>query len=213
MHAARRSSRGARRPIFLAMAGKALVVTLLAAIAAAGFANHEDRVREQHTLARVASELAGRPVGVRCPGFLRGLVDVHGDAGRVRFDASGRPADHTDLSPDTCRALRRLRQTDFTCVERGSCGYAQFDAAWAAHALAHEAFHLRGYADEGVAECYAMQNTAFVAERLGVATEVARRLQRWVWDKGFANEPDEYRSPECRPGGALDLTPETASWP
>ncbi|MBW8742657.1 MAG: hypothetical protein JF623_08520 [Acidobacteria bacterium] len=195
------------------MIGKALIVTLAAAIVAVGFARHEDRVREQGALGRVASQLAGRPVGVHCPSFLRGLVDIHGDAGRVHFDAQGRPADHTDLSPETCRALRRLAHTDFSCVTSNTCGYAQFDAAWSAHALAHEAFHLRGYEDEGVAECYAMQNTAFVAEQLGVDTEVARRLQQWVWVKGFSNEPDAYRSAECRPGGALDLTPQTASWP
>ena len=150
------------------MTGKALAVTLVAAIAAAGFVKHEDRLREQNRLARVASALAGRPVGVRCPGFLSGLVDVHGDAGRVRFDANGRPAGYTDLSPDTCRALRRLPHTDFSCLQHDACGYTAFDAAWAAHALAHEAFHLRGYEDEAVAECYAMQDTAFVAERLGV---------------------------------------------
>jgi hypothetical protein len=195
------------------MTGKALAVTLVAAIAAAGFAKHEDRLREQNRLAGVASELAGRPVGVRCPSFLRGLVDVHGDAGRVRFNANGRPAGYTDLSPDTCQGLRRLPHTDFSCLQHQACGYAAFDAAWAAHTLAHEAFHLRGYEDEAVAECYAMQDTAFVAERLGVKPPIAYALQQWVWDKGYRNEPDDYRSPECRPGGALDLTPQTPSWP
>lgn len=190
-----------------------IVVTLVAAIVAVGFVKHEQRLDEQNTLARIASAIAGRPVGVRCPSFLGGLVDVHGDAGRVRFDANGRPADVTDLSPDTCAALRRLPRVSFSCVARDTCGYAQFDAAWSAHALAHEAFHLRGYEDEAVAECYAMQNTAFVAERLGVKPGVARLLQRWVWDKGYANEPDAYRSPECRAGGALDLTPQTPSFP
>lgn len=195
------------------MAGKALVVLLAAAIVAAGFAKHEERVREEVTLGRIASDIAGRPVGVRCPSFLSGLVDIHGDAGRVQFDGNGRPDNHTDLSPDTCGALRRLPHMNFSCIRRGTCGYAQFDAAWAAHTLAHEAFHLRGYADEGVAECYGMQNTAFVAERLGVAPRVAQRLQRWVWQKGFANEPDAYRSPACVAGGQLDLTPQTPSWP
>lgn len=195
------------------MAGKTLALLLAAAIVAAGFAKHEERVREQTTLGRIASEIAGRPVGVRCPSFLGGLVDIHGDAGRVQFDANGHPADHTDLSPDTCRELRRLPHTSFACIASRSCGYAQFDAAWAAHALAHEAFHLRGVADEGVAECYAMQNTAFVAERLGVRPRVAERLQQWVWDRGYANEPDEYRSGACAAGGPLDLTPQTPGWP
>ena len=99
---------------------------------------------------------------------------MHGEAGRVQFDDSGRPADHTDLSPETCKALRHLDRVDFGCLERGDCGLSQFSAGWAAHTLAHEAFHLRGFQDEGVTECYALQNTAFVAERLGVPTQTGR---------------------------------------
>ena len=193
--------------------GKALALALIAAVAAVGFVKHEDRVQEQTKLARIASVLAGRPVGVRCPGFLGGLVDVHGEAGRVQFDAAGKPADYTDLSPDTCHALASFAQTDFSCLRAHTCGYAQFRIAWAAHTLAHEAFHLRGYADEGVAECYAMQNTAFVAARLGVSGPIARALQRWVYTRGFHNEPQDYQSPGCYRDGPLDLTPQTPSWP
>jgi hypothetical protein len=195
------------------MLGKALALAIVAAIVAVGWAKHEDRVHQQTKLARIASQLAGRKVGVRCPSFIRGLVDVRGEAGRVQFDANGKPADHTDLSPDTCRALRRLPHVDFSCVAHDTCGFDEFQAAWAAHTLAHESFHLRGFGDEGVAECYGMQNTAFVAEQLGVAPTVAHALQQWVWDKGFPNEPDDYRSPQCHQGGALDLTPQTARWP
>jgi hypothetical protein len=194
------------------MVGRAVLLVLVGAIVAVGFAKHEDRVREQETLARIASELAGRPVGVRCPNFLRGLVDVRGEAGRVKFDDEGRPANHTDLSPDTCRSLRRLPHLDLSCLASQSCGYKEFQAGWAAHTLAHEAFHMRGFADEGIAECYALQNTAFVATRLGVDEVSARALQQWVYEKGYPNEPDEYRSRDCYRGGRLDLTPGTA-WP
>ena len=161
----------------------------------------------------IASQLAGRDVGVHCPSFLGALVDTHGEAGRVQFDASGRPADHTDLSPETCKALRHLDRVDFTCLARGDCGFSQFQAAWAAHTLAHESFHLRGFSDEGVTECYALQNTAFVAEQLGVATEQARRLQALVYEKGYPNEPEEYHSSKCYDGGPLDLRPESRLFP
>jgi hypothetical protein len=193
--------------------GKALALALVAAIAAVGFAKHEDRLHEQTKLARIASALAGRPVGVRCPSFVGGLVDVHGEAGRVSFDGAGRPADETDLSPETCRGLAVLARTDFSCVRSHSCGYREFRVAWAAHTLAHEAFHLRGFEDEGVTECYAMQNTAFVASRLGVGVKTARALQRWVYTRGFHNEPQDYQSPGCYAGGPLDLTPGTSSFP
>jgi hypothetical protein len=191
----------------------AVLLLVVGALAAVGFARREARIREQDRLAAIASDLAGRKVGVHCPTFLRSLVDTHGEPGRVRFDASGRPADYTDLAPETCRALRHLDRVDFGCVARDDCGFKQFKAAWAAHTLAHEAFHLRGYEDEGVAECYALQNTAFVAERLGVATATAKQLQKWVYERGYPNEPEDYHSAQCYDGGPLDLRRDTNEFP
>ena len=49
------------------------------------------------------------------------------------------------------------------------------------HTLAHESFHLRGIQSEAITECYALQNTAFVAERLGIDGATAQRLQKWVF--------------------------------
>src|SRR5438270_7845453 len=121
--------------------GKAAALLLLVVAVAFGWSKHQDRIREQNSLARIAGEIAGRPVGVRCPSFLAGLVDVRGEAGSVQFDAQGHPADHTDLAPETCSELRHLSRVDFSCIERGTCGYSQFQAAWAAHTLAHESFH------------------------------------------------------------------------
>jgi hypothetical protein len=191
----------------------AVVLLIVGALTALGFSRHDQRVREQDRLAAVASDLAGRKIGVRCPGFLASLVDTHGEAGRVQFDAAGRPANHTDLSLQTCKALRHLDRVDFTCVQHGDCGFPQFDAAWSAHTLAHEAFHLRGFQDEGVTECYALQNTAFVAERLGVAPAQAEKLQAWIYARGYPNEPEEYHSAQCYNGGALDLRPNVAKFP
>src|SRR2546423_3774196 len=115
--------------------GKAILLALLLGALAFGFSRHERRMHEEGRLAAVTSTLAGRPVGVRCPGFLSGLVDVRAEAGRVEFDEQGQPADHTDLSPDTCRALARLGSVDFSCLEAGRCAFRQFDAAWAIHTL------------------------------------------------------------------------------
>ena len=195
------------------MRGIAVLLVVVGALSALGFARHEQRIREQDQLASIASDLAGRKVAVRCPSFLAGLVDVHGEAGRVQFDDSGRPADHTDLSPETCKALRHLDRVDFGCLERGNCGLSQFSAGWAAHTLAHEAFHLRGFQDEGVTECYALQNTAYVAERLGVPTRQAEVIQSWLYKRGYPNEPAEYQSPQCHDGGPLDLRPQQSRFP
>jgi hypothetical protein len=191
----------------------AILLVIVGALAALGFARREERLREQDRLAVIASELAGREVGVRCPSFLSSLVDTRGEAGRVSFDDAGRPANHMDLSPQTCRALRHLDRVDFSCLGRGGCGFREFNAAWSANTLAHEAFHLRGFQDEGVTECFALQNTAFVAERLGVPAEQARNLQAWLFIEGYPNEPAEYQSARCHDGGPLDLRPQSISWP
>ena len=58
-----------------------------------------------------------------------------------------------------------------------------------------------------------VQNTAFVAERLGVDADTAQRLQTWIFLEGYPNLPDEYRSGECRDGGQLDLRPQATAWP
>ena len=191
----------------------AVVLAIVGVLAALGFARHEERIRDQDRLAVIASDLAGRKVGVRCPSFLASLVDASGETGHVQFDGAGRPADHTDLSPETCKALRRLDRIDFDCLEHSDCGYDEFKAGWAAHTLAHESFHLRGYRDEGVTECYALQNTAFVAERLGVPAEQSERLQAWLYERGYPNEPEEYRSSKCYDGGPLDLRPQHTAFP
>ena len=195
------------------MVGRALVVALELALVSVGFVKHEERIREQNMLSGIASELAGRRVGVRCPSFVGGLVDTHGEEGRVTFDENGRPANHTDLSPEACDQLRNFSHVDFTCLDRGTCGYSEFQAAWAAHTLAHEAFHLRGYEDEGVTECYALQDTAFVAQHLGLDPRHAGELQEWIFTKGYPNEPSEYHSAQCYSGGPLDLQPADPAWP
>jgi hypothetical protein len=189
------------------------ILLIVGALSALGFARREGRIHQQKTLAAVASELAARPVGVRCPGFFTSLVRVGSEAGSVKFDGDGRPANYTELAPETCSALRHIDRVDFSCLDNDTCTYKEFKVAWAAHTLAHEAFHLRGFEAEAIAECYALQTTAFVAERLGVDAATAQRLQRWVYTDGYPNEPEDYRSDECRDGGRLDLRPQTAAFP
>ena len=52
------------------------------------------------------------------------------------------------------------------------------DAAFAITVLAHEATHLRGVRDEAETECYALQEGAPSAERLGLDAAAARALMR-----------------------------------
>jgi hypothetical protein len=195
------------------MVGKAVLLLLAGALIAVGWSRHEDRIHEQDRLAAVASKLVGHEVGVRCPNIFKKLVSVSGDAGTVKFDEQGRPANHTDLAPETCDALGDMHKVSFACLETATCGHRQWRVAWAIHTLAHESFHLRGIATESVAECYAMQTSARVAVDLGMPRRRARQLQRWLWVKGYPNEPTEYSTPSCTDGGPLDLHPGLPAWP
>jgi hypothetical protein len=195
------------------MVGKTILLLLVSAVVAVGWIRHEDRIREQDRLAVVASSIVGHKVGVGCPSFFAKLVNVSGEAGHVGFDERGRPADHTDLSPDTCDALRRVDRIGLSCLDSGTCGDQQFRVGWAIHTLAHESFHLRGVSLESTTECYAMQATAAVAVSLGIPSGRAEQLQRWVWTRGYPKEPDEYSTTDCRNGGPLDLHPTSPFWP
>ena len=56
----------------LPVRGIAVLLVVVGALSALGFARHEQRIREQDQLASIASDLAGRKVTVRCPSFLGG---------------------------------------------------------------------------------------------------------------------------------------------
>jgi hypothetical protein len=193
--------------------GKSIALVLLAALVAIGWTKHRDRIREQDRLAVVASSIVGHKVGVRCPSVFKKLLSVSSEAGTVEFDDRGRPAGHTDLAPETCDALRDVGKLDLSCLDSGTCQEKQWKLAWALHTLAHESFHLRGIAGESIAECYAMQTTARVGVALGIPSTLAEQLQRWVWTRGYRNEPDEYTTTACHDGGPLDLHPGSSAWP
>jgi hypothetical protein len=186
------------------------------------------RAGNERPLSAVASELAGRPVNVRCQSFWQALVDVGGNLGDVPFP-DGHPASYTHLTRTMCQALTRFRQRrshpELDCLAAfdwsrydgaepaaAACAHRADDTAEALMTLAHESMHLRGWADEATAQCYGIQQVALTVEQLGgSAAEGAAvagymlGLQRWM--------PEEYQSGECRPGGQLDLYPATPAFP
>lgn len=162
--------------------------------------------RNEHRLAEIASDIAGREVDVHCPGLLARLADVSAHAGTVFFDEQGRPASFTDLDEETCAELERFAE--------GKTGQGEDEqVARALHVLAHESSHLAGVRDEAAADCYGLQRTAFVAERLGADPAEAERLARLALAERAITAPADYRSSECYDGGALDLDPDSPVWP
>jgi hypothetical protein len=166
----------------------------------------QEQRRNEHRLAEIASDIAGRDVDVHCPGLLARLADVSAHAGTVFFDEQGRPAGFTDLDEETCSELERFAE--------GKTGQGdEKRIARALHVLAHESSHLAGVRDEAVADCYGLQRTAFVAERLGADPAKAERLARLALTERRITAPADYRSAECHDGGALDLDPDSPVWP
>jgi hypothetical protein len=149
-----------------------------------------------------ASRIVGRPVEIRCDeaGEYVGAVQ-HADGvaeigGRLAY-----------LTPERCHDLYRLAfKGDFSSTRTGR----------AVAVLAHEAWHLRGFRDEGATECYALQSGVELAQRFGLSEETARQMMRQQLAENMlhARGSLEYLVPaECRDGGVLDLDANSSAFP
>ena len=167
-----------------------------------GWRHHERAMHIRHFNA-IASEIAGRKVTVHCPNAIAALVDVSAEQGTVMF-RNQVPDEHTDVKKEICDDLIRVENGD-------SIPFAR--AATAVEVLAHESFHLRGFMDEAVTECYAVQTEASVAEQLGVDAKHAHTMAVYSDARIPDYLPEEYSTPDCHDGGPLDLHPGSAVWP
>jgi hypothetical protein len=162
----------------------------------------ETRAEATARFSAEASEVAGKPVAIRC--------DESGERVGVVQHADGLAivgGELAWLTPQICHDLYRL-------AFEGEITSSQ--TARAVAVLAHEAWHLRGVRDEGETECYALQSGVQVAMRLGLTEDTARRMmrQQLVENAGRGGAAAEYVvPPECRDGGALDLDPEGGRFP
>jgi hypothetical protein len=163
-----------------------------------------DAREQENRFAAIASEIAGRDVSVHCQGRVGAAFDATWEDGSVRFDAEGRPADSADLKRRICVAL------DSFAVDPTAAEERQLSAL---NTLAHEAWHLAGVMSESETQCRAIQTIAHVAGRLGadplVAQQLAVRFEREIYPRLRA----DYRTPDCRDGGPLDLRPTDPVWP
>jgi hypothetical protein len=173
--------------------------TLLAAVAALSAwlgAVHIDRVGNQHRLSAIASQIAGRPVKVHCPGILeRSLFAPDTVDGTVQFDADGEPSDTTDLRATPCAELDALaegrRAAVLRCVACG--GPAAERLAFAVDTLTHESFHLAGIPAEAITECHAMARMAWTARQLGATADQAAQLADLQRRVNYPRMGDAYR--------------------
>jgi hypothetical protein len=181
---------GRRRPF------PAVSVALLALLTVAAAAPGVLRAREEHRLARAASDLAGRRVRVHCQTFGEEFVDAGAEIGYVRWRADGRPESRTVLKYEPCRDLARYL--------RSGKRAPTFEQVVAVHLLTHESMHLAGEHNEAVAECRAVQRDTRTTQLLGATFGQARALAARYWREVYPRMPEDYRSRDCAAGGALD---------
>ena len=160
------------------------------------------RTEAQDRFSQEASTIAGKEVRVRCDesGEYVGAVQHADGVATVGGDL-------TYLTPERCLDLYRL-------AFDGEVTGSQTGRALAV--LAHEAWHLSGVRNEGMAECYAFQSGVALGQRLGLSEDRARQLmsQQLAENAGRQGEGAEYLvPPDCRDGGALDLDPGSSQFP
>jgi hypothetical protein len=159
------------------------------------------RAATLRVLSAEAARIAGHRAVIRCDAGKVG--EVQGDEGLA--EVGGHRA---WLTPQICFRLYRL-----AVARHASSSIA---TSHAIVVFAHESWHLRGVADEGVANCYAYQSGVGIAERLGFDPGTARRMmrQQLVGNADFASTDPRYLVPSgCRNGGRYDLRPHDDRFP
>jgi len=195
------------------------ILVAIAAVAALGFyvGPYRDKQQDEERLAKIAGVIAGRDVGIACPGTLATLTEVSAHDGSVAFTPDGRPTDEAELSSRTCSRLRAFLSGEIAgldCLASGAtCSKAVEEAAVAVNVLSHEAWHLAGERNESVAQCYALQSNEETAFRLGATPAEARAIAGFIVRRVQPVLPPEYKTTECRDDGPLDLEPARTGWP
>jgi hypothetical protein len=162
-----------------------------------------NRARAEALFSREASKIAGHPARIGCDTAGR-HVGVVQDADGVA-EVGGTQA---YLTPSICDTLYQLafkyRVQSFPRTAR------------AIAVLGHEAWHLNGVADEGIANCYAFQSGVATGVELGLSEERARSMmrQQLATNASDAAADQRYLVPSgCRQGGEHDLHPASDKFP
>ena len=181
-----------------------LSVTVLALLGAGLLVPVVRHHRLEQRLDAAATALVGQPVVVHCQTAGQELVDAGAELGYVRYGTDGVPERATLIKRAPCAALRSY-------LSSAKADPTQ-DEVIAVHVLSHEARHMAGVTAEAVAECQAVQRDALAARLLGATADQATLLARRYWRLDYPRMSDDYRSPDCRPGGPLDERLPDAPW-
>jgi hypothetical protein len=162
-----------------------------------------NRARAEAVFSREATAIAGHPAQVSCDtagnhvGFVRdadGVAEVGGT--------------HAYLVPSLCDALYQL------AFKHRVQSFSQ--TARAIAVLAHEAWHLGGVSDEGLANCYGFQSGVEIGVDLGLSEGRARSMMRQQLATNASDSAGDSRylvPAGCRNGGEYDLQPASGAFP
>ena len=199
------------RASLLRRLGVSLAVLAFVAVVAWGISmrrgwaalDHGTQHRVEQVLSRRAQAIAGHPVSVRCDTKGRHVGAVQEADGIA--EVGGRTA---WLTPGICFRLYELIDHKDT--------HSFSPTGRAIAVLAHEAWHLHGVADEGVANCYAFQSGVEIGVRLGLSPSRARALMREQLATNSVDSADDprYLVPAgCTNGTRFDLHPSSQQFP
>ena len=174
-----------------AVAAVAIVAVLLYAASRPSGWNAVSAQRQAQTeaiLSREASGIARHPATVTC--------DKSGDYVGFVQDADGLAevgGDQAFLTPAICNTLYQL------AVKHRVQSFSQ--TARAIAVLAHESWHLRGEANEGLANCYGFQSGVQIGQNLGLSKSKARAMmqEQLATNASDSGPNTQYRVPsDCR---------------
>ena len=163
----------------------------------------QNRARAEAVFSHEATRIAGHPARVVCDtsgahvGVVQEADGIAQVGGRVTY-----------IVPSLCDALYQLRfkhrVQSFSTTAR------------AIAVLAHESWHLRGIANEGLANCYAFQSGVGVGVGLGLSESRARAMMReqFATNASDSGANSQYLVPPgCEDGGRYDLHPGSNAFP
>jgi hypothetical protein len=151
-----------------------------------------------------ASKLIGVKVKVNCQTLTGSTIDMGRELGYVQWGVDGVPEHQTLIKHQQCNDLEAYLHSS-----KKNPTDAQILAV---HVLSHESMHMAGQASEAVAECYAIQHDAQLAQIMGAPHAAALALAQQYWITVYPRMPDAYTTSDCRPGGRLDLHLPDAPW-
>ena len=163
-----------------------------------------NQAKAEAVFSREASLIAGHEAEVTCDDERPARRHRPGRGWAQRKSAAGRRI----LTPAICDTLYQLAFKDRVQ------SFAR--TARAIAVLGHEAQHLRGVRNEGLANCFGFQSGVQIGVNLGLSESRARAMMR---EQLATNASDSAGNPQylvpsgCRDGGPYDLSPSAAAFP